>query len=156
MRALYRECLAYNKSLKYKPVEGYYDGEYKQGELLDLSVFPDEVKNEGDDNWGEPVSMEHDFTIEEILDMPTEGEVQMNLLCTVCKVQRDLANNTCVGQDELCKVVSTPSGVQSKTGDYNEPDYIEADSESHGGEIPCELFCVTEKDLNYIDIDDLY
>lgn len=31
------------------------------------------------DNWGEPVSMEHDFPIEEILDMPTEGEVQMNL-----------------------------------------------------------------------------
>lgn len=28
-----------------------------------------------DDNWGEPI----DFTIEEMLDMPTEGEVQMNL-----------------------------------------------------------------------------
>lgn len=63
--ALYRECLAYNKSLKYKPVEGYYDGEYKQGELLDLSVFPDEVRDEVDDNWGEPVSMEHDFSVEE-------------------------------------------------------------------------------------------
>ena len=77
--ALYRECLAYNKSLKYKPVEGYYDGEYKQGELLDLSVFPDEVRNQADDNWGEPVSMENDFSIEEILDMPTEDEAQMNL-----------------------------------------------------------------------------
>ena len=77
--ALYRECLAYNKSLKYKPVEGYYDGEYKQGELLDLLVFPDEVRNEVDDNWGDPVPMEHDFSIEEILDMPTESEVQMNL-----------------------------------------------------------------------------
>ena len=76
--ALYRECLAYNKSLKYKPVEGYYDGEYKQGEPLDLSVFPDEVRNEADDNWGEPAPMEHDFSVEEILDMPTEGEVQMN------------------------------------------------------------------------------
>ena len=42
-------------------MQGYYDGEYKQGELLDLSVFPDEVKNEVDDNWGEPVSMEHDY-----------------------------------------------------------------------------------------------
>ncbi len=31
------------------------------------------------DNWGEPVSMENDFSIEEMLDMPTEGEVQMNL-----------------------------------------------------------------------------
>ncbi len=71
--ALYKECLAYNKSLKYKPVEGYYDGEYKQGELLDLSVFPDEVRNEVDGNWGEPVPMEHDFSIEEIMDMPTEG-----------------------------------------------------------------------------------
>ena len=77
--ALYRECLAYNKSLKYKPVEGYYDGEYKQGELLDLSVFPDEVRNQADDNWGEPVFMEKDFTIEEILDMPGMGEVQINL-----------------------------------------------------------------------------
>ncbi len=76
---LCRQCIAYNKSLKYKPVEGYYDGEYKQGELLDLSVFPDEVRNAADDNWGEPVFMEHDFTIEEILDMPTEGEVQVNL-----------------------------------------------------------------------------
>lgn len=76
---LCRQCIAYNKSLKYKPVEGYYDGEYKQGELLDLSVFPDDVRNEVDDNWGEPVSMEYDFSVEEILDMPTEGEVQMNL-----------------------------------------------------------------------------
>lgn len=32
-----------------------------------------------DDNWGEPVPMEHDFTIEEILDMPTEDKAQMNL-----------------------------------------------------------------------------
>ena len=77
--ALYRECLAYNKSLKYKPIEGYYDGEYKQGELLDLTVFPDEVRNEVDDNWGEPVSMKHDFSIEEMLDMSTEGEVYQNL-----------------------------------------------------------------------------
>lgn len=79
MIALYKECVSYNKSLKYKPVEGYYDGEYKQGELLDLSVFPDEVRNQADDNWGEPVFMEKDFTIEEILDMPGMGEVQMNL-----------------------------------------------------------------------------
>lgn len=68
--ALYKECMAYNKSLKYKPVEGYYDGEYRQGELLDLSVFPDEVRNEVDDNWGEPI----DFTVEEMLDMPVMGE----------------------------------------------------------------------------------
>lgn len=118
--ALYKECLAYNKSLKYKPVEGYYDGEYKQGELLDLSVFPDNVRNEVDDNWGEPVSMEHDFSIEEILDMPTEGEVQMNL-----------ANTDCVGYNDICK------------NDTH-------DKINHG------IFCVTGKDLDYIDIDDLY
>lgn len=74
-----------------------------------------------DDNWGEPVSMERDFTIEEILDMPTEGEIQMNL-----------TNVDCVGQDELCK------------------------NESHGRKSDRELFCVTEKDSDYIDIDDLY
>ena len=153
---LCRQCIAYNKSLKYKPVEGYYDGEYKQGELLDLSVFPDDVRNAVDDNWGNPVSMKHDFPIEEILDMPTD-EVQMNLTLvnTDCKVQMDLANNACVGQDELCKNNHTPSGVQTKTGDYKEPDYTEADIESHG-KFNRGIFCVTGKDSDYIDIDDLY
>lgn len=88
---LYRECLAYNKSLKYKPVEGYYDGEYKQGELLDLSVFPDEVRNEVDDNWGDPVSMEHDFSIEEMLDMPVMGDISHN--------QDNTVNNDTRGED---------------------------------------------------------
>ncbi len=74
-----------------------------------------------DDNWGESVSMEYDFSIEEILDMPTEGEVQMNL-----------TNTDCMGQNDLCK------------------------NESHGGKIPCELFCVTGKDSDYIDIEDLF
>ena len=109
---LCRQCIAYNKSLKYKPVEGCYDGEYKQGELLDLSIFPDKVRNAVDDNWGEPVPMEHDFSIEEILDMSTDCEVQINM-----------ANTDSVGQEELCKVMFIPSGVQSKTGDNKEPDY---------------------------------
>ena len=173
---LCRQCIAYNKSLKYKPVEGYYDGEYKQGELLDLSVFPNEVRNVDDDNWGEPI----DFSIEEILDMPTEGEVQMNL-----------TNIDCVGQDKLYKVVSENNFItpkqdteNCKTGDYKEPDYIEtnnftpnvridepklsadkeldpnnlgeADNESHGRKIGCELFCVTGKDLDCIDIDIIF
>lgn len=73
-----------------------------------------------DDNWGKPVPIEHNFSIEEMLDMPTEGEVQMNL-----------ANNDCVGQDDL----------------YN--------NESHG-ECNHELFGVTGKDSDYIEIDDLY
>ena len=75
----------------------------------------------GNDNWGEPVPMEHDFSVEEILDMPTEGGVQMNL---------PLVNTDCVGQNDLCK------------------------DESHG-ECNHELFCVTERDLDLIDIDDL-
>lgn len=37
---LYRDCKDYNKSLEFKPVEGTYDGEWKQGRLLDLSIFP--------------------------------------------------------------------------------------------------------------------
>jgi hypothetical protein len=54
---LYNECLKYNKSLEFKPIIGTYDGDWKQGELLDLSVFPDEVK---DINlqWGEADPME--------------------------------------------------------------------------------------------------
>lgn len=78
--ALYRECVAYNKSLKSRPVEGCYDGEYKQGELLDLSVFPDEIRNEVDENWGEVI----DFSVEEMLDMPAMGEVQSDLTYAVC------------------------------------------------------------------------
>ncbi len=149
---LYRQCIAYNKSLKYKPVEGCYDGEYKQGELLDLSVFPDDVRNGVDDNWGEPVPMENGFSVEEILDMSIEGEVQMNL-----------TNNNCVGQDDLCKVVVTNNSEAlmmnndiCKIGDYKESVYAEADNESHSGKIPCELFCVTGKDLDCMDIEDLY
>ena len=81
--ALYKECLAYNKSLRYKPVEGCYDGEYKQGDPLDLSVFPDEVRNEAEDNWGEPI----DFSVEEILDMPAEGEVHFEPTLEKCRLQ---------------------------------------------------------------------
>lgn len=117
---LCRQCIAYNKSLKYKPVEGYYDGEYKQGEALDLSVFPDAVRNAADDNWGNPVSMENDFSIEEILDMPTEGEVQMNL---------PLVNTDCVGHNDLCKNESHCAELHSElfcvTG--NDSDYIDID-----------------------------
>lgn len=77
---LYRECLLYNKSLKIKPVEGSYDGEWKQGEELDLSVFPEEIikmhspQNGKVDNWGEPDPLEHDFSVEEMFDMPTLKE----------------------------------------------------------------------------------
>ncbi|NBJ95483.1 hypothetical protein [Parablautia muri] len=65
-----------------------------------------------DDNWGEPVSMENDYSIEEILDMPTEGEVQINL-----------TNTNCVGQDELCKNKSHDNsnyGIFCVTGNDSE------------------------------------
>lgn len=98
------------------------------------------------DNWGEPVSMENDFIVEEILDMPIIGEGSN---------EPTLIYMDCVGQNELYKVVSTPTGVQSQTGDYKEPDYIDADNESHG-EYNHGIFCVTGKDSDYIDIDDLF
>lgn len=120
MIALYKECVLYNKSLKYKPIEGYYDGEYKQGELLDLSVFPDEVRNASDNNWGEPVPMEQDFPIDKILDMPTMDEVQINL-----------TNSDCVGQSDLC--------INDTHGEDNH-----------------ELFAVSERNLDIIDLDELY
>ncbi len=69
-----------------------------------------------DDNWGEPIV----FSVEEILDMPVRGEVQMNL-----------TNIDCVGQDDLCKNESH-------------------DNSNHG------MFCVTGKDSDHIDIEDLY
>ncbi len=65
-----------------------------ESQIKDESVFEqfEFLRNAVDDNWEEPVSMEHDFSIEEILDIPTECEVQMNL-----------TNTDCVGQNELCK-----------------------------------------------------
>ena len=65
---LYKECLLYNKSLKDNPVEGAYDGEWKKGEPLDLSVFPiDIVKDKSkskkpNDQWGESDPMEKDYS----------------------------------------------------------------------------------------------
>jgi hypothetical protein len=73
-----------------------------------------------DDNWGEPNSMEQNFSIDEILDMPTEGEDQMNL-----------TNSDCVGQSDLC--------INDTHGEDN-----------HG------LFAVRERNLDIIDLDELY
>ena len=86
-----------------------------------------------------------------MLDMSTEGEVQLNL-----------TNMDCVGQDFLCKVVSpnyseTPKQDIEvyKIGYYREPDYIEIDNESHD-KSNHGIFCVTGKDSGLIDINDLY
>ncbi len=121
--ALYRECVAYNKSLKYKPVEGCYDGEWKQGELLDLSVFPDEVRNQVDDNWGEPDPI--DFSIEEMLDMSVIGEVVTN-------------NSEAPKQGFIQFKIDDIKTDKSHDNNNHEP------------------FCVTENDLDLIDIDDLF
>ena len=160
---------SYRKFMKQSDIEAiekalfqYYDDKFDDGFLY---LTEDDISDieqifGGNDNWGEPISMEPDFAIEEMLDMPTEGEVLS---------EPTLTNTDYAGRNELCKVVSpnyseTPKQDIEiyKTGDYNEPDYIESnnftpkDNESHGGEIPCELFCVTGNDLGYIDIEDLY
>ena len=77
--------MLYNKSLAFRKIEGSYDGEYKQGEPLDLSVFSDDkakweivfdASTSADtDQWGESDALDHDFSVEEILDMPIVSEV---------------------------------------------------------------------------------
>ncbi len=73
-----------------------------------------------DDNWGNPVSMEHDFTIEEMLNMFTEGEVLS---------EPTLTNIDCVGHNELYKNESHGEcnhELFCVTG--NDSDYIDIDS----------------------------
>ena len=153
---------SYRKFMKHSDIEAvekalfqYYDDKFDDGFLY---LTEDDISDieqifGGNDNWGEPVSMERDFSIEEILDMPPEGEVQMNL---------PLVNTDCVGQDELCKVESPKNSENPKqdievykTGDCREPNYIEIDNESHD-KSNHGIFCVTGKDSEIIDIDDLY
>ena len=47
---LIQECINYNKSLEFKPIEGGYDGEFKQGTPLDMSVFPNISEKEKDED----------------------------------------------------------------------------------------------------------
>ena len=52
VESLMQECIKYNKSLEFNPIEGGYDGEFKQGTPLDLSVFPNmHVEEKDDDEW---------------------------------------------------------------------------------------------------------
>ena len=113
-------------------------------QIKDESIFEQFDFLKDDDNWGEPVSMENDFSIEEILDMPAEGEVQMNL-----------ANMDWLGHNDLCKMVSsnnfkTPKqdAISSQTDDGNI-------NESHGNNNHGS-FCVAKKDLDLIDIDSIF
>lgn len=91
IREVYRYIVNKNKAIQ-KEIDAKYNQEYLtdsdkrwiaklKEQLRDESVFEEFdlltfSPNGEDDNWGEPVSMEHDFSIEEMLDMPTEGEVQ--------------------------------------------------------------------------------
>lgn len=79
IQKLYIECLKYNKSLKASHIEGGYgaDKEWKMGEELDLSVFPENI--DAYDEWGETDSLDKDYSIEEILEMPTINEVGVHV-----------------------------------------------------------------------------
>lgn len=67
VKKLYSDCLKYNDSIKKNPISGTYEGEYKEGGELDLSVFPKlESDCEFDDTWGEPDNIDNDiYLIEE-------------------------------------------------------------------------------------------
>ena len=105
---------------KIVPEDVFYKYDYLfENNSSDLCKTNDSVP---DDNWGEPTSMERDFSIEEILNMPTEGEVQ---------TEPTMTNADCVEQNELCK------------NDTHCED-------NHG------LFVVSERDLDIIDLDELY
>ena len=89
---------SYRKFMKQSDIEAiekalfqHYDDKFEDGFLYLTEDDKSDIEQIfGDDNWGEPI----DFSIEEILNMPTVGEVQMNL---------PLENADCVGQDEACK-----------------------------------------------------
>ena len=97
-----------------------------ESQIKDESIFEQFDFLKDDDNWGEPI----DFSVEEILDMPTD-----------CDAQSDLANTVCIGHNELCKVESP------KNSDI-------VDNESHGNN-DRGIFCVIENDSDCIDIEDL-
>ena len=123
------------KAIEKALFQQYYD---KIDEDIILLADNDEISDieqifGDDDNWGEAI----DFAIEEILDMPVMGDVQT----------------------ESDKVVYAPFGDDTKTDNCKEPNCIASnnftsdeshDNSNHG------IFCVTEKDLDCIDIDDLY
>jgi len=86
-----------------------------------------------------------------MLDMPVMDEVQN---------EPTLTNTDCVDQNEPCKVVSSPNGEQSKRGNCKESNTNNFNrnevSETHSRKFDHEPFCVTGKDLDLIDIDDLF
>ncbi|RKI86956.1 hypothetical protein D7V94_22000 [Parablautia intestinalis] len=92
-----------------------------------------------DDNWGEPVSMKNDYSIEEILNMPVMGEVQPDYIET-----NNFSPSVRIGEPK----VSADKEQNLKISDIADDE--SHDNSNHG------IFCVTGKDLDCIDIDDLY
>lgn len=77
---LFIACVGYNDSFKDFPNDDidYLDLSVFKEYGFDIPVYESKKSNrkkfDTDDNWGEPISMEKDFTIEEILDMPVESD----------------------------------------------------------------------------------
>lgn len=61
VESLRQECIKYNKSLKTNPIDGGYDGEFKQGAPLDLNVFPNVSAEETTDIWGNEFEYDDDL-----------------------------------------------------------------------------------------------
>jgi len=102
---------SYRKFMKKSDIEAiekalfqYYDDKFDDGFLYLTENNISNIKYifDGNDNWGDPVPMEHDFSIEEILDMPTEGEALS---------EPTIENIDCVGRDEPYKVESPLYGM---------------------------------------------
>ncbi len=95
-----------------------------------------------------------------MLDMPVINEVQSGLTDEVISKHLIKEFPVCEGQNKLCKVVSTPIGEHTKTVDCKETDSnnfnLNEVSESHSRKFDHEPFCVTGKDLDLIDIDDMF
>ncbi len=125
---------SYRKFMKQSDMEAiekalfqHYDDRFDGGFLYLTEDDISEIEQifGGNDNWGEPVPMEHDFSVEEMLDMPIMGDEN--------------------GEPKV------------SAGKEHQPNYsFQVDNKPHGGKFPQELFCVTGKDSDYIDIEDLY
>jgi len=90
-----------------------------------------------------------------MLDMPVMCEVQSGLTDEVVSKHPIKEFPICVGQNELCKVESFNNSKTLKQGSISyKIDNINTneshDNSNHG------IFCVTGKDIDCIDIDDLF
>lgn len=87
---------SYRKFMKQADIEAiekalfqHYDADFNDGFLY---LTEDDISDieqifGGNDNWGEPVNMEHDFTIEEILDMPVLSDFKEDTKNVCCSAK---------------------------------------------------------------------